>query len=54
MAERERDRIERLNMTSTDDCRSRSHAYTAPQSAPVPQPVFIRAEGVPVPQPVFT
>ena len=54
MAEREHDRIERLNMTSTDDRRSRSHAYAAPQSAPVPQPVFIRAEGVPVPQPVFT
>lgn len=44
MTECERDRIERLNMTSADDHRSRSHAYAAPQSVPVPQPVFTRAE----------
>jgi hypothetical protein len=54
MAERDRDRIEHLNMTATDDRRSRSRAYAAPQGAPVPQSVFIRAEGVPVPQSVFT
>jgi hypothetical protein len=56
MALRERERIERLNMTSTDDRRSRIRSHAYPEGLPVPQPVFIPAEGVPVPdpQPVFT
>ena len=39
-AEREQSRIHRLNMTSTDERRSRSHSSTPPQGVPMPQPVF--------------
>jgi hypothetical protein len=45
-SERSRSRIERLNMTSTDERRSRSRSGTPPQGAPVPQPVFVNQRNV--------
>jgi hypothetical protein len=47
-SERERSRIERLNMTSTDERRSRSHSGTPPQGPPVPQPIFVNQPDVAV------
>jgi hypothetical protein len=47
MVERERSRLQCLNMTSTDDRRSRSHSYILPQGAPVPQPDFTSQGDVP-------
>ena len=46
MSEREHSRIEHLNMTSTDECRSRSHSSTPFQGAPVPQPVFVNQHNI--------
>ena len=46
-AERERSRIERLNMTSTDDRRSRSRSFTPPEGPSVPQPIFVNQADVP-------
>jgi hypothetical protein len=39
-AERERSRIERLNMTSTDDCHTHNRSFAPPEGDPVPQPFF--------------
>jgi len=44
MAEREYSRIQRLNMTSTDEHRSRNHSGTPLQGVPVPQQVFMGAD----------
>jgi hypothetical protein len=46
MVERERSRLQHLNMTSTDDRRSHSRSYIPPQGAPVPQPDFTNQGGV--------
>ena len=43
-AEREHSRIQRLNMTSTDERRSRNCSGTPLQGVPVPQPVFMGAD----------